>query len=896
MQVLTGPPGSGKTRYILNHVRTLLRQRLEFRLVVPTNTMAEHIRNQLAREGFVFRPGAIVTFSKFVESLIPDLPPLSTAALELLVEEALTRIPLHEFEKVRAYPGFRKSVMDQIQDLAAAGYSSRDLRRHGALDEFTTIFAHVEDDALRHGWHFPAQRLRRAAELVPVIPNMIFHGFFSFTRPELAVVSALGARSEVLLTLPSWKGTADTMAALRKMGCEEIEFPADVAVNVKRVLVMPSTADQEAEEIARRILAERSAGREFREIGVVVRSEHPGGRVLRCALERFGIPARFYFGEPLGENPVTAYLGAVVEAMLGGWEHAATIAALRRGGIPMDVAADEFEYAVRAALPNRGLPALRLLAHGKYEGIAGHLERLDGWRSAPAAAREWTARFRGLTGLFPAPELHDGVGPEWVAIWRAQAAALAGFEAGVDELGAILDPAENLSCFDYWQKLKMVVDAATLRIPDNRRNVIHVMDAYEARQWKLPVVFLCGLLEKQFPKHHSQSPLLSDAARLRLRDAGVVLRTAADRHEEEQFLFELATSRATSTLVLSYPVLNAKGDANLPSFFLEKLRQQHDLTPEPAVRCRPVPERESRPTGTVSIYDEGLRDVLKTRHVSIRATALETFLQCPFQFFAESTMELREAPLAPEDRLDARLQGTIGHRVLQRMYSTGEPLAVAFQAAWVEACRKERIPDGYRTEAVRMELLRNLEIFVGAKQLPRTAKSEFERPFRIPLPGGIEVTGRIDRIDVDEEGRALVVDYKYKSAQGIKEAVGAHNRGLLVQGGLYMSALRATGYQPAGMVYAGFRSAASFGGWVVGGAFPDLRSECTAEALNDVVRQSIDGAVTAMGQIHDGRITPAPADLARCSYCSFKSACRVETIAAQNGRGGAGNEFEREAD
>ena len=896
MQVLTGCPGSGKTQYILDRVRAFLRQYIEFKLIVPTNTMAEHTRNQLAREGFVFRPGAIVTFSKFVESLIPDLQPISAAALELLVQEALARIPLQQFEQVKAYPGFRKAVVDQIQELAAAGYSSRDLRRLTDLNEFEAIFKHIEDEAIARGWRFPAQRLRRAAERVPAIPNVIFHGFFSFTRPELTIVDALRQRSEVLLSLPTWDGTVDTMSVLRKMGCEEMNFSAAVPVNIKRILVMPSTADQEAEEIARRILAERSSGREFREIGIVIRSEHPGAKVLRCALERFGIPARFYFGEPLAENPVSAYLAAVVEAMLEGWEHQATIAALRKGGIPVDAAADEFEYAVRAALPNRGLPALMLLANGKYERIIGQLERLGSWRIALATAREWTTRFRSLTGLFPAPELSDGVAPHWITIWRAQAAALAGFEASVDELGAILDPAESLSCRDYWQKLTKVIEAATLRVPDNRRNVVHVMDAYEARQWKLPIVFLCGLLEKQFPKYHPQSPLIPDPVRLRLREEGVSLRTAADRHGEEQFLFELAASRATATLVLSYPVLNAKGEVNLPSFFLEKLRQEYNLTPEPTARCRPKPSAPVPPIATVSIYNEGLREVLRTRHATISATSLENFLQCPFQFFANSTLQLQEAPPAPEDRMNSLLQGIIAHRALQRMYTTGESLAIAFEATWAAVCQSKRVPDGYRAEAVRVELFRNLEIFVNAGQLPRTGESEFERPFRIELPGGVEVTGRIDRIDVDEQGRALVVDYKYKSAQNIKKQVAAHDQGHLVQGGIYLRALQAIGYKPAGMVYAGFRSGASFGGWVTDGAFPDVKNACSAEALNEVVRRSMDVAVTAVGQIYDGRIMPAPADITKCDYCSFKAACRVETIAAQKGRGGAGNEFEREAD
>ena len=76
------------------------------------------------------------------------------------------------------------------------------------------------------------------------------------------------------------------------------------------------------------------------------------------------------------------------------------------------------------------------------------------------------------------------------------------------------------------------------------------------------------------------------------------------------------------------------------------------------------------------------------------------------------------------------------------------------------------------------------------------------------------------------------------------------------------------------------------------GAFPALKNECNAQALNAVVQQSIDVAVTAIGQIYDGRITPAPADIAKCEYCSFAFACRVETIAGQKGRGGAGDESE----
>jgi len=110
----------------------------------------------------------------------------------------------------------------------------------------------------------------------------------------------------------------------------------------------------------------------------------------------------------------------------------------------------------------------------------------------------------------------------------------------------------------------------------------------------------------------------------------------------------------------------------------------------------------------------------------------------------------------------------------------------------------------------------------------------------------------------------------------------------LVQGGLYMNALRAEGITPAGMVYAGFRRETSFGGWVANGAFPGLTEPQGVETLNEVVRNSTETALTAIAQIHDGRITPAPADIAKCEYCAYAMACRVETVAAQKAERGTG--------
>src|SRR5512140_2417970 len=168
---------------------------------------------------------------------------------------------------------------------------------------------------------------------------------------------------------------------------------------------------------------------------------------------------------------------------------------------------------------------------------------------------------------------------------------------------------------------------------------------------------------------------------------------------------------------------------------------------------------------------------------------MESFLQCPFQFFARKTLEVEPAPGLPEDRLDLPLQGRILHETLAELTRCPreDPLT-ALARAFEEYCAKERIPQGYRREAVRLELERNLLLFAGQSALPKGWKTEVEQSFELEL-GDIRIRGRIDRVDSDPEtGRAMVIDYKYSSPQSVRNNVKAHEEGRLVQGGLYLLA------------------------------------------------------------------------------------------------------------
>src|SRR5947209_5685697 len=122
MHLLTGPPGSGKTYFALESLRSALHRRDGMvRLLVPTATMAEHLRNRMAREGFVFRPDVIQTLSRFIESCVSDRPQVSAAGFYLLVEGALRRLKRPEFLNVAHLPGFHAKLARALDECSAAG-------------------------------------------------------------------------------------------------------------------------------------------------------------------------------------------------------------------------------------------------------------------------------------------------------------------------------------------------------------------------------------------------------------------------------------------------------------------------------------------------------------------------------------------------------------------------------------------------------------------------------------------------------------------------------------------------------------------------------------------------------------------------------------------------------
>jgi ATP-dependent helicase/DNAse subunit B len=637
--------------------------------------------------------------------------------------------------------------------------------------------------------------------------------------------------------------------------------------------VKAASIEREVDEIARQILEQTAAGRPFREMGVVVRAADVYAPLLATTFERFGIPARFYFDLDLERHAAVRFLTGTMEAMLSGWDHAQTLAALRLAPRFADSwAMDRFDFAVREQIPNSGLSAMKaLLVDATWaEPLLRKLDSLaafEEWRGYELSPKAWAERFHTLRSLFRPVRPRDGATHEIALEWRGQAEALDAFDEAVDEAAQALPAGRALGLEAWWRMVKSVLRLKPLRSKDSRRNVVHVLSAHEARQWVLPVVFICGMVEKQFPRFQQQDPFFPDGARCRLNEAGIRVRTAAEFDREERALFASAISRATMLTLLSYPEFDGRGERNLPSLYLEDLL----LSAEEARAVRPAARRVAA-TPAVEIRDPELLKYLRETSVTFSPTGLENFLQCPFQYFALKTLRLRGAPDRPDKRLNFPKQGEIVHEVLKDWWTTGEPVPPLFERVFARYLLDEHIPPVYHTERLRNSMLDDLTRFVREDRWPRGAfRSQMEAGFEFELAPGVMVRGRIDRIDTDPEGKAFVIDYKYSRAGNVTAKLENEN---LLQAPLYlMAAEQVHGARAAGVFYVGLRNGLVYAGWSEMPFFDSL-------AIPDQwLQRTRERALGIVEEIRSGRIAILPADRDKCRWCDAKDVCRVEQAA-----------------
>ena len=894
--LLIGPPGSGKTHYVLERLKAAVRDARSphVKLIVPTASMARHLLHTLARRGLVVPADLVQTIGDFVRRLTPDLREPTPAANSWLLGRAIQATNRREFSTLREAPGFLRHIERTMREFQAAGCDGtalQGLTRTPSQAAFAAIFVEYEKLLEKHGYTDAAGRLDLAAAEVRRrglgdLREVYLDGFFHFSHRERQLVSALiEVADRVVIT--AWPDLDPGSPGMPERHLQKVFRP-----QVQPVVVQAASPEKEVEEVARRIVGEQ---RPFERIGVILRAPEMYGPLIRRVFERFRIPFHLRMPEPLERDGTIRFLTSLLRCVAQGFPAEETLVALKSPlcRVGLDPEMDAFEFRARERLRDDGLGFLRARAkdYPVVRAQLGELSALLPWGSAMLAPDEWAQRCQSVARQWvKLPTVEDGQPVSSVGELRLRAAALSNFEAAAGEAAQLLKlgGAENVGLTAYLKALGAVLSQMLSEPVDQRRNVVHVLTAYEARQWELPLVFVCGLVENQFPRHHAEDLLFSNSDRERLQGRGLPLRTTKDLDQEELLLFRIATSRATEKLVITYPSADGNGRPLLRSFFLDSLKEEEDRIPTVRLRERHTAYRAQR---SVRINSPEFVQAVVEKHDHFSPSSLEHFLQCPYQFFARQTLELETRPPPPDQRIDPLLMGTIIHRTIaQWTGDSSQAISTVFDRVFDETCEQAGVWQNFRTALLRTNMLADLERFAGEESAAlklELRERKTEEKFEYTVDDGehlpFRITGRIDRYDVLEGNFGLIVDYKYSGEGRIHKLVSDLHGGANVQAQIYLLGLeREKGIHPVGMRFWGLRNKTTVRGWVAKDLLPskailEKDTQLTETEFRDMLTQGEALIVRTIDEIRDGRIEVAPMDRDFCKrVCLFRDVCRIE--------------------
>jgi DNA helicase-2/ATP-dependent DNA helicase PcrA len=300
--------------------------------------------------------------------------------------------------------------------------------------------------------------------------------------------------------------------------------------------------------------------------------------------------------------------------------------------------------------------------------------------------------------------------------------------------------------------------------PDPDLEAVRVLTVHRAKGLEFPVVFVVNLVMQKFPTNRRQDSIELPPELYREPIA------AGDFHrEEERRLFYVAMTRARELLVLTSSADHGGLSVRKTSpFVLEALDLAAAQANAPVTRSAlGAIERHAAARPAASGFAAAVRLPAADEVIGLSATRIESYESCPLRYkFAH----VLRAPAIPHhsQSYGKAMHEAIGFFLTGRL--RGAPPSLdrvlgALRAAWRSEGYLSREHEERRFESGRQ----TLERFYAEEMASRVVPAQVEKEFAFQH-GKTRIDGRFDRIDLDPEAGATVIDYKTSAITDAKEA------------------------------------------------------------------------------------------------------------------------------
>jgi ATP-dependent helicase/nuclease subunit B len=269
-------------------------------------------------------------------------------------------------------------------------------------------------------------------------------------------------------------------------------------------------------------------------------------------------------------------------------------------------------------------------------------------------------------------------------------------------------------------------------------------------------------------------------------------------------------------------------------------------------------------------------------------SALETYLGCPFKFFAQYVLSLQEEP-DDEEVMDPRRQGQFIHGVFEMFFTqwqddghqsitpdTIDAARLLFREV-VERCLGTLSETEASLERTRMlgspavaglgEAVFHMEAERRVPVVARLLEHRLKGAFAIETAAGVRtlsLSGKADRIDLLADGTFRVIDYKLGWPPNKARALQLPIYGICAE--QQLAGYLGRNWTLGEAAYLAFKGPKR----VVGLFSSDDRRKVLAEA-QERLAATIDA-------IEAGRFPPTPDDVHRCETCTFTAVCRKDYV------------------